>query len=98
MEKTFDERIDIRSMHVFQYFIGNLYPRGVVIPGKNISNPFLLPHKQETPSFNVFKGFKGNYIFNDFATGDKGDCITLVQRIKGYTRKEAKVFIYRNVL
>lgn len=49
--------------------------------GKNISNPFL-GAPQKTPSFNIFPAKdSGKWLFNDFATGDKGDCFELVQRL-----------------
>lgn len=49
--------------------------------GKNISNPFL-GTPQKTPSFNIFQA-KGSdkWLYNDFATGEKGDCFELVQRL-----------------
>jgi hypothetical protein len=91
-------KIDLRlvSYRVFNDLIGNLYPRGSVIPGYNISNPFL-SHQQKTPSFNVFKAKDGTLIYKDFATGDKGNCISFIQKLRGITIKEAIKYI-KNVI
>jgi len=90
------DKIDLSlvSFRVFNDLIGNLYPGGTVIPGYNISNPFL-PSKQKTPSFNVFKAKDGAYIYKDFATDDRGNCISFVQKLKGITVKEAIKYIER---
>lgn len=80
------------SYEIFNYEIGHLFPKGRVLPGINISNP-LLTHNQETPSFNVFRASDGNFIFNDFATGDKGNCITFIQKLKNMNYSEAISYI-----
>ena len=98
MRNTLDELLKIRSLDVYNYYIAGLYPGNRVVPKKNITNPFLLPHKQDTPSFNVFKANDGKYIFNDFATGDKGDCITFVQRMANVPRSEARMIINHRIL
>lgn len=99
MRGHFDEVIRKRSYEVFQYYLGSFYKNGRVVPGKNISNPFLLPHKQETPSFNVFRAYDDQIVYNDFATLDKGDCVSLAMKIGGFrTRVKAKEFIRYTIL
>jgi hypothetical protein len=50
--------------------------------GQNISNPFLLPQKQKTPSFNIYKSQTTNeWRYKDFATGDEGSCFDLVMKL-----------------
>jgi hypothetical protein len=89
-------RIDLNlvSFRIFNDLIGNLYPGGTVIPGRNISNPFI-SSKQKTPSFNIYKAKDGSYIYKDFATNDIGTCISFVQKLKGITLKEAIKYIQR---
>ena len=49
--------------------------------GSNIQNPFV-GHKQETPSFNIFKTIDTKeWRFKDFATDDKGSCFDLVMKL-----------------
>lgn len=91
------DRIKEKSLEVFQYYIGDNYPYGKVILGKNISNPFL-PEKQKTPSFNIFKGLQGDYLYKDFATGDFGDVIKFVERIERVERKKALQIIKNQIL
>ncbi len=86
----------LASPKVFEHFLGHLYPGGFLVLGRNISNPFL-KKPQETPSFNVLQARDKSLIFYDFATGDKGNCITLVSRLKGVSRLEAIKIIIKLV-
>lgn len=90
-------RIKLRSLEIYQHYLGRLYPNGKVKPGKNISNPFL-PEKQETPSFNIYKAHDGTYIFNDFATGDRGNPITFVEKMERVNRNKALQIIKNKIL
>jgi hypothetical protein len=56
--------------------------------GQHISNPFL-SHKQRTPSFNIYESSQGTWRYKDFATGDDGDIIDLIMKLKGIDFKEA---------
>lgn len=76
------------SLKIYEYFLSSYYTNGNLVPGKNISNPFLA-RKQKTPSFNIYKGRDGGYLFYDYATGDKGAVITFVMRIKNTTYQNA---------
>lgn len=76
------------SKEIFDYFLGYNYKGGKVILGTKITNPFLST-RQNTPSFNIYKAPDGNLIFKDFATGDVGNCVTLVTILKGISRNEA---------
>lgn len=91
------KKIDFRrvALIVFDHFIGERYPGGQVILGRNISNPFS-PGQQETPSFNIFRASDGNYVYKDFATSDKGNCVSFVSKLKGVSRIEA-IQIIRNL-
>lgn len=91
------QKIKEKSLDIYQHYLGRLYPNGKVTPGKNISNPFLL-EKQETPSFNIYKSHDGTYIFNDFATGDKGNPITFVQQMERVDRNKALQIIKNQIL
>lgn len=90
-------RIKVRSLEIYQHYLGHLYPFGMVAPGKKISNPFL-SYKQETPSFNIYKGQDGTFLFNDFATGDKGNPITFVQKMERVELNEALQIIKNQIL
>lgn len=85
-----NKKTDFRSaaLRVYNHFIGHSYPGGKVILGRNISNPFL-PAPQQTPSFNVFRASDGNLVYKDFATSDKGNCVSFVSKLKGVSRIEA---------
>jgi hypothetical protein len=92
--RLFDEIIKHRSFEVYNHYLGQFYRSGTMEPRVNISNPFILPRKQETPSFNVFRAYDGQFIYNDFATGDKGNCVALAMKIGNFrTRREAKAHI-----
>lgn len=88
MRSNFKIDLKRKSFAVFNDHLGYCYPGGRVIPGKNISNPFL-PYKQNTPSFNVFKAPDGSFIYKDFATGEKGNCVTFLSKLKNIDRIEA---------
>lgn len=77
---------DIMHHYLSRYHTGS---KESLRAGKNISNPFL-GAPQKTPSFNIFQA-KGSdkWLFNDFATGDKGDCFELVQKLFNLSFPEA---------
>lgn len=80
------------KQHSFEILNYYLKPHNKNMPlkqGKTISNPFL-NQKQKTPSFNIFysKG-KQSWLYNDFATGDKGNCIELVKQLFKIPFKDA---------
>lgn len=83
-------KIDLKAASpiVFDHFLGQFYPGGRVVLGRNISNPFLQT-RQQTPSFNIYRASDGNLVYNDFATDDKGNCVSFVAKLKGITRIEA---------
>ncbi|RPA66893.1 hypothetical protein EF405_19105 [Cyclobacteriaceae bacterium YHN15] len=90
----FDEVIKNRSFEVFKHYLGQFYKSGTIEQKEKISNPFILPRKQVTPSFNVFRALDGQFIYNDYATGDTGDCVTLTMKLGNFrTRREAKAHI-----
>jgi Toprim-like len=83
--KSREEILDATAggLAVFELYLGDRYRGGYVIPGVNISNPFL-PRPQKTPSFNVFQDNHGIWRFKDFAHPDcVGDCFDLVARLDG---------------
>lgn len=43
--------------------------------------------KDKRPSFSIFIGNNGNYMFRDFSTGANGDCVSLVQKIFNLTTR-----------
>ena len=82
------EKILLNSLRVYEHFLAAHYSHGRVVPGKNISNPFSSA-KQQTPSFNVYKGSDGSYMFNDYATGDQGSVFVFVMKMKNTTYQNA---------
>jgi hypothetical protein len=82
--------IDLKaaSRMVFDHYLANHYHGGFVVLGKNISNPFLST-PQENPSFNILQARDGNLIYYDFATGDKGNCVSFVAKHKNTNQIEA---------
>ena len=83
-------KIDLKecSLEVFEYFLDDHFKDGKVLLGRNIPNPFL-SYKQKTPSFNILQAPDGNHIYHDFATGDTGNCVSFVARLKGVDRIKA---------
>lgn len=91
---NFDEVIQQRSLEVFSHYLGKYYKSGYVEEKVYISNPFILPEKQKTGSFNVFKATDGHYIYKDHKTGECSDCVTLTMKMGNFrTRREAKAHI-----
>ena len=80
---------NIDEYAAFQYYLRDCHKHGELKPGVNISNPFLF-EEQDTPSFGIAKGHKGDWIFKDFATGDQGPIEVLVMKKFGMTRAEAE--------
>lgn len=97
MRSTIEDQIKVNSLEIFQFYLKDFYPYGKVIPGKNISNPFK-SEKQETPSFNIYKGYDGGYMFKDPATGDIGPVIKFVQRMENVDRNKALQIIKNQIL
>lgn len=91
------QRIKEKSLEIYQHYLGQLFPYGSVKTGVKISNPFL-PEKQETPSFNIYKGYHGDYLYKDFATGDLGDVISFVQKLERVDRYKAIQIIKNQIL
>lgn len=95
MQTTLDKmrkykKVDFKeaSPLVFDYFLGSQFRSGKVKLGVNISNPFI-DQKQQTPSFNIYRGDDGELIYKDHATGDLGNCVSFVAKYKKISRIEA---------
>lgn len=97
METKLYDKIRINSFIIYEHYLKERYPFGRVIPSKNISNPFI-SHKQETPSFNIYRSYDGGYVFHDFATGDKGNVITFVQKMEKVDKNLAIQIIKNKIL
>lgn len=68
------------GLDVFEREIGQ-------IPNKNISSPF---RSDSNPSFRVKQSrSSGIWFFNDFGSGEKGSCITFIEKLYGLTFAEA---------
>ena len=60
---------------------------GIFTLGGKVKNPF---RKDNHPSFSIFFGSKLlKLLWKDFATGDSGDCFSLVGKIYGLTYPQA---------
>ena len=77
------------SYEIMNFYLHPYNKNAVLKQGKNISNPFL-KENQKTPSFNIYFSKRNQtWLYNDFATGDKGNCIELVKRLFNLSFKEA---------
>ena len=83
--------LGIDTYALFNYFLRPYHNKQWLRKGEHISNPFLST-KQKTPSFSIFHK-NGFWMFKDFATGDSGDLVTLVQRLDkcNYIQAERKI-------
>ncbi|MCI4667828.1 MAG: hypothetical protein MRZ79_06680 [Bacteroidia bacterium] len=86
MRKSFLSKDNILS-RVSSYDILNHYLKPYhrferLKKGQLISNPFIYPDKQQTPSFNIYPGKTGEWYFKDFATGDYGSAVDLVMQLQ----------------
>ena len=73
---------------ILNYYLKPYHDKGILKKGQLISNPFLHPEKQKTPSFNFYQG-KNGWRYHDFATGDHGDCFDLVMKLNSIGFVEA---------
>ena len=87
-------RVD--SYDILDYYLKPYHEKGALKQGQHISNPFLLPTIQKTPSFNIYLSKSGSWRYNDFATGDQGDCFNLVMRLYGLGFYEALQLVVRD--
>jgi hypothetical protein len=80
----------ISDYTIFKYYLGRDFKLGIVIksPLRNDKNP----------SFGVYKSKTGTLLFNDFATGDKGDCFKLVSLLYNVPYNDAIKLVYDNML
>lgn len=77
------------SLEIMNYYLQAFNNNRPLKQGKHFSNPFL-KEKQKTPSFNIYFSKKSNtWLYNDFATGERGNCIELVKQLYRLTFKEA---------
>ena len=77
------------SLEIMNYYLQEFNNNRPLKQGKHFSNPFL-KEKQKTPSFNIYFSKKSNtWLYNDFATGERGNCIELVKQLYKLTFKEA---------
>lgn len=77
------EIIEVPREWIFENYL-NLQEK---LCGQNllILSPF--NPKDKRPSFSIFIGNNGNYMFRDFSTGANGDCVSLVQKIFNLTTR-----------
>lgn len=69
------------SYHILAYYLQPYHNEERLLQGLNINNPFL-PHKQATPSFNIFCALpQHEWCYKDFATGDEGSCFDFVMKL-----------------
>lgn len=85
----------VQDYQILQHYLAPYHNLGELKVGKNIQNPLILD-KQETPSFGIGKGSQGDFIYNDFATGNKGTAVDLVMTLFGYTYPQAMERIKRD--
>lgn len=78
----------IEDYQILQHYLAPFHSKGELRPGVNIQNPLILD-TQDTPSFGIGKGKKGDYVYKDFATEHEGTAINLVMELFGYTFPQA---------
>ena len=83
----------ISQFDILNDFLRPYHSHKTLKAGQLISNPFLLPKKQKTPSFNIYKNKKGHWRYYDFATGDYGDGFDLVMKLNKCDFKNALIII-----
>lgn len=77
------------SYEIMNFYLYPYNKNAVLKQGKNISNPFI-KEKQKTPSFNIYFSKRSQtWLYHDFATGDRGNCIELVKHLFKLPFKEA---------
>jgi hypothetical protein len=77
------------SYDILNYYLKPYHNENRLLAAKNISNPFL-SEKQQTPSFNIFPSMgTSEWMYNDFATDDKGSCFDLVMKLYNLSFPEA---------
>jgi 5S rRNA maturation endonuclease (ribonuclease M5) len=75
--------------HVSDYEIFNKYIGKEISLGEMISSP--LPNRKDNnPSFNIFRHYKGELIFKDYAYGT-GDCIKFVSLMHDLKRRDLAI-------
>lgn len=84
----------INELDVYTYFLGF---RPV------LNQIYTSPLRQDkSPSFNLFLAKNGHILYKDFGTGDAGDCIKFVKKLKNTTTQKAikeilKLFIHKSI-
>lgn len=74
--------------------IFNYYINENLAGGKAICSPL---RQDKKPSFSVFKGTSGNFIFNDLATSESGNAIDFVMKLRGLDFASALKLIVKDL-
>ncbi len=97
MESVKDKILSqVDDSDILNYYLASFHDKGRLKKGQNISNPFIYPERQKTPSFNIYPNSKGRWMYHDFATGEHGDCFELVMKLNRIDFKEALTLIVRD--
>jgi hypothetical protein len=80
----------VSDYQILQHYLQPYHNHAELKVGVNIQNPFILD-PQQTPSFGIGRGVedKNDFIYNDFATGNKGTAVNLVMEMFGLTFPQA---------
>ena len=81
MESTKDKILArVSDSNILNFYLKPYHNYEILRKGQLISNPFIYPNKQATPSFNIYESSYG-WKYHDFATGENGDCFKLVMEL-----------------
>ncbi len=76
-------------MAVFNHFLGHLFTGGRIKLEQVIFNPFISQKKRKTRSFKFFRARDGTLLYHDSVTGETGNCVCFVSKLKNINRVEA---------
>ena len=86
------------TYEILNHFLKPYHSQLRLRQGQHISNPFILPRKQETPSFNIYYSRRTReWRYKDFASDDEGSPFDLVMNLHQCSFSEALSIINREM-
>lgn len=86
----------VSSYDILNHYLQPYHNKGKLKKGQLISNPFIFPDQQQTPSFNIYPGKTGEWYFKDFSRDDHGSAFDLVMQLQMATFYEALQIINKD--
>lgn len=72
----------VGTYDILNHYLLPYHNKACLRKGELISNPFIFPDKQQTPSFNIYPASNGHWYYKDFATEDQGSAFDLVMELR----------------